>query len=210
GGGAAPRRAVRRAVRHPDPRPGLDSGRGRVGVSLRDAGPGVPALPAHLPRLPTEVARPRPARGLAARTERGRRAWRLKHRLPPSCWRSSVRCGRTSPGSGSTRRSIPTGWSRRTAASAARTAGFSSTWRGTAVVGFEPWLYFPFNKGMLCPKGVRRYLQSSHHDRLTSAYFRDTSSPEGFRAVPYDEAINRVASEIRRIQSAFGNDAFAV
>src|SRR5262245_38952052 len=39
------------------------------------------------------------------------------------------------------------------------------------VVGFEPWLDFPFNKGMLCPKGVRRYLQSSHHDRLKSAYF---------------------------------------
>ena len=38
-----------------------------------------------------------------------------------------------------------------------------------AVVGFEPWEDFPFNKGMLCPKGVRRYLQGSHHDRLTRA-----------------------------------------
>jgi assimilatory nitrate reductase catalytic subunit len=28
------------------------------------------------------------------------------------------------------------------------------------VIGFEPWLEFPFNQGMLCPKGVRRYLQS--------------------------------------------------
>jgi assimilatory nitrate reductase catalytic subunit len=82
--------------------------------------------------------------------------------------------------------------------------------KGNTVVGFEPWTDFPFNKGMLCPKGVRRYLQSSHHDRLTSAYFRDTSSPEGFRPVPYAEAISRVASEIRRIQSAYGNDAFAV
>jgi assimilatory nitrate reductase catalytic subunit len=78
------------------------------------------------------------------------------------------------------------------------------------VVGFEPWVDFPFNKGMLCPKGIRRYLQGSHHDRLTSAYVRDPSSPEGFRAVPYDEAIRRVASEVRRIQSAYGNDAFAV
>ena len=26
------------------------------------------------------------------------------------------------------------------------------------VIGFEPWEDFPFNKGMLCPKGVRRYL----------------------------------------------------
>src|SRR3954462_14578496 len=82
--------------------------------------------------------------------------------------------------------------------------------KGDQVVGFEPWLDFPFNKGMLCPKGVRRYLQSSHHDRLTSALFRDPSLPEGFRPVAYDEAIRRVASEIRRIQSRYGNDAFAV
>src|SRR6185437_2596432 len=78
------------------------------------------------------------------------------------------------------------------------------------VIGFEPWEDFPFNKGMLCPKGVRRYLQSSHHDRLTSSYFRDPSRPDGFRAVPYDEAIRRVAAEIARIQSQYGNDAFAV
>ncbi len=82
--------------------------------------------------------------------------------------------------------------------------------KGNQVIGFEPWLDFPFNKGMLCPKGVRRYLQSSHHDRLTTAYFRDPSLPEGFRPVPYDEAIRRVASEIQRIQSKYGNDAFAV
>jgi assimilatory nitrate reductase catalytic subunit len=82
--------------------------------------------------------------------------------------------------------------------------------KGNTVVGFEPWLDFPFNKGMLCPKGVRRYLQSSHHDRLTSAYARDTTSPEGFRAVPYGEAIAQVASEIQRIQSKYGSDAFGV
>jgi assimilatory nitrate reductase catalytic subunit len=82
--------------------------------------------------------------------------------------------------------------------------------KGNTVVGFEPWLEFPFNKGMLCPKGVRRYLQSSHHDRLTAAYFRDPSSPEGFRPAGYDEAVRRVASEIQRIQSTYGNDAFAL
>jgi len=82
--------------------------------------------------------------------------------------------------------------------------------KNNEVVGFEPWEDFPFNKGMLCPKGVRRYLQGSHHDRLTSAYLRDSASPEGFRAVPYDEAVRRVAAEIERIQSAHGPDAFAV
>jgi assimilatory nitrate reductase catalytic subunit len=78
------------------------------------------------------------------------------------------------------------------------------------VIGFEPWEDFPFNKGMLCPKGVRRYLQGSHHDRLTRAYFRDPSLPEGFRAVAYEEAVRRVAAEISRIQTTYGNDAFAV
>ena len=77
------------------------------------------------------------------------------------------------------------------------------------VVGFEPWTDFPFNQGMLCPKGVRRYLQSSHHDRLTSATPATRPGP-GFRPIPYDEAIRRVASEIQRIQSTYGNDAFAV
>jgi assimilatory nitrate reductase catalytic subunit len=78
------------------------------------------------------------------------------------------------------------------------------------VVGFEPREDFPFNQGMLCPKGVKRYLQGSHPDRLLTAYQRDSSSPAGFRAMDYGQAIDRVASEIKRIQSAFGNDAFAV
>ena len=34
------------------------------------------------------------------------------------------------------------------------------------VIGFEPWYEFPFNKGKLCPKGVKRYLQGAHPDRL--------------------------------------------
>src|SRR5262245_58334677 len=57
------------------------------------------------------------------------------------------------------------------------------------VTGFEPWEEFPFNRGMLCPKGVKRYLQGSHPDRLLHAYRRDPSAPNGFRAMPYDEAI---------------------
>jgi assimilatory nitrate reductase catalytic subunit len=63
---------------------------------------------------------------------------------------------------------------------------------------------------MLCPKGIRRYLQGSHPDRLLHAYRRDPSADGGFRPVPYEEAIRLVASEIERIQSAYGRDAFAV
>ena len=78
------------------------------------------------------------------------------------------------------------------------------------VIGFEPWEDFPFNRGMLCPKGVKRYLQGAHPDRLVHAYQRDPNAANGFREMPYDEAIRRVADEIQRIQSAYGNDAFAV
>lgn len=78
------------------------------------------------------------------------------------------------------------------------------------VLGFEPWYDFPFNKGKLCPKGIKRYLQSGHPDRLLHAYERDADAPGGFREMPYARAIERVASEIDRIQSTYGNDAFAV
>ena len=82
--------------------------------------------------------------------------------------------------------------------------------RDNQVIGFEPWEEFPFNRGMLCPKGVKRYLQGSHPDRLTTALQRDSSSPSGFRSMPYRDAIARVASEIARIQQAHGPAAIAV
>lgn len=78
------------------------------------------------------------------------------------------------------------------------------------VIGFEPWEEFPFNRGMLCPKGVKRYLQGSHPDRLLHAYRRDPAIESGFRELPYEQAITLVASEIQRIQSTHGNDAFGV
>ena len=78
------------------------------------------------------------------------------------------------------------------------------------VIGFEPWEDFPFNRGMLCPKGVNRYLQGSHPDRLLHAYQRDPAIESGFRELPYEQAITLVASEIQRIQSTYGNDAFGV
>src|SRR5262245_65219691 len=82
--------------------------------------------------------------------------------------------------------------------------------KGNVVIGFDPWEDFPFNQGMLCPKGVKRYLQGAHPDRLLTALERDESAEGGFRPITYDRAINRVASEIQRIQSTYGADAFAV
>ena len=44
--------------------------------------------------------------------------------------------------------------------------------RDNRVIGFEPWEDFPFNRGMLCPKGVKRYLQGNHPDRLLDPLLR--------------------------------------
>lgn len=78
------------------------------------------------------------------------------------------------------------------------------------VIGFEPWDEFPFNRGMLCPKGVKRYLQGSHPDRLTTALLRDPSSPSGFSPLGYEEAIRRTAGEIGRLQTQYGPSSVAL
>jgi len=82
--------------------------------------------------------------------------------------------------------------------------------KNNEVIGFEPWYDFPFNRGKLCPKGVKRYLQGAHPDRLLHAYERDPSAPGGFKPLAYDQAIARVAAEIDRIQTAYGPQAFAL
>jgi assimilatory nitrate reductase catalytic subunit len=76
------------------------------------------------------------------------------------------------------------------------------------VVGFEPWEEFPFNRGKLCPKGVKRYMQDEHPDRLRTPLARDDA--RGFAAIDWNAALDRTAGEIQRIQSAHGRDAFAV
>jgi len=75
------------------------------------------------------------------------------------------------------------------------------------VVGVEPWEEFPFNRGKLCPKGVKRYLQNNHRDRLLQPLVR---TGKGFAPIPWDEALDQVAERIRRIQKRHGKDAVAV
>ena len=82
--------------------------------------------------------------------------------------------------------------------------------KNNTIIGIEPWYEFPFNRGMLCPKGVKRYLQQAHPDRLLHALEASLDSPSGFRPIAYDEAIRRVAEAIDRIQREHGRDAFAV
>lgn len=80
--------------------------------------------------------------------------------------------------------------------------------KNNKVVGFEPWMEFPFNEGRLCPKGVLRYMQNNHHDRLTTPLLNKPGI--GFEPVSWDQAMDTTISEIKRIQSQYGNDAFAM
>ena len=75
------------------------------------------------------------------------------------------------------------------------------------VVGVEPWEEFPFNAGKLCPKGVKRYLQNNHRDRLLRPLVR---TGRGFAPLPWDEALDQVVERLRRIQREHGPDAVAV
>ena len=79
--------------------------------------------------------------------------------------------------------------------------------RDNQVVGFEPWEEFPFNAGMLCPKGVKRYLQGGHPDRLLDPLMRTDG---GFRKARWDEALDFTARRLREIQDQHGPDAVAV
>lgn len=80
--------------------------------------------------------------------------------------------------------------------------------KNNSVIGFEPWEEFPFNRGKLCPKGVKRYLQGGHPDRLLSPMKRVEGI--GFVPVEWEEAFSTTVSEIQRIQEKYGKNSVAV
>lgn len=80
--------------------------------------------------------------------------------------------------------------------------------RDNKVIGFEPWEDFPFNRGKLCPKGVKRYMQDNHPDRLLSPLKRVEG--EGFVPIGWEEALATTVGEIKRIQDKYGKNAVAM
>ena len=79
--------------------------------------------------------------------------------------------------------------------------------RDGQVIGFEPWEEFPFNRGMLCPKGVKRYLQGAHPDRLLESVIRTDT---GFTPIRYQEALDFTARRLTEIREKYGPDAIAI
>lgn len=80
--------------------------------------------------------------------------------------------------------------------------------RDNRVIGFEPWEEFPFNQGKLCPKGVKRYMQNNHPDRLLAPMKRVEG--KGFAKISWDEAFSTTIAEIKRVQEKYGKDAVAM
>jgi assimilatory nitrate reductase catalytic subunit len=70
------------------------------------------------------------------------------------------------------------------------------------VFGVEPRDH-DINNMKLCPKGVVAYQQVNHPDRLTVPLMRDRRS-DPLRPVSWEVALDRVVSEIRRIQGSYG------
>jgi assimilatory nitrate reductase catalytic subunit len=79
--------------------------------------------------------------------------------------------------------------------------------RENQIIGFEPWEDFPFNRGMLCPKGVKRYMQSGHPDRLLTPLMRRDN---GFQPASWDQSLDFTVRRIREIQDTYGKDAVAI
>ncbi|TSA80370.1 molybdopterin oxidoreductase family protein [Deinococcus detaillensis] len=79
--------------------------------------------------------------------------------------------------------------------------------KNNAIVGFEPRYDFPFNKGKLCPKGIKRYLQGSHPDRLLHPMRR---TEHGYQQITWDEALSETVTKIQEIQAKYGRNSFAM
>jgi assimilatory nitrate reductase catalytic subunit len=81
---------------------------------------------------------------------------------------------------------------------------------GDKVVGVEPRYDFPYNHGMLCPKGTTAYQTVNHPDRLTYPMLRRNGKGSPLERASWDEALDVVARRFREIQAEHGNDAVAV
>ena len=79
--------------------------------------------------------------------------------------------------------------------------------RDNQVVGFEPWEEFPFNRGKLCPKGVKRYLQNNHPDRLLAPLF---GVPSWISGGTLGRSTGLHSPAVARDPGTLGKDAFAI
>jgi formate dehydrogenase major subunit len=78
--------------------------------------------------------------------------------------------------------------------------------RGGKIASIAPALDGPANEGHTCLKGRFAHQFSRSRERLTAPLIREGG---GFRLASWEEATNRIVSELTRIKSAHGPDAIA-
>ena len=76
-----------------------------------------------------------------------------------------------------------------------------------AVKGVEPRYDFPVNKGKLCPKGVTAYQTIEHPDRIMTPLIKRNGK---FEKATWEEALDVIEANFKRIQREHGKDAVSV
>jgi formate dehydrogenase major subunit len=83
---------------------------------------------------------------------------------------------------------------------------FKAEMKGDQVVRMVPWKGGKSNHGHSCVKGRFAWGYTNHRDRILRPMVRDEIT-DPWREVSWDEAIDRVASQFRRIQAEYGRGA---
>jgi formate dehydrogenase major subunit len=86
---------------------------------------------------------------------------------------------------------------------------FKAEMRGDQVVRMVPWKDGKANHGHSCVKGRFAWGYAQHRDRILKPMIREKIS-DPWREVSWDVAIERVASEFKRIQAKAGKDSIGV
>ena len=83
---------------------------------------------------------------------------------------------------------------------------FKAEMQGEKVVRMVPYKHGKANDGHSCVKGRFAYGYATHKDRITKPMVRDKIT-DPWREVTWAEAIERAASEFKRIQATYGRDS---
>ena len=83
---------------------------------------------------------------------------------------------------------------------------FKAEMQGTRVVRMVPHKAGKANEGHSCIKGRFAYSYATHKDRITKPMIREKIT-DPWREVSWEVAIDRAASEFKRIQATYGRDA---
>ncbi len=86
---------------------------------------------------------------------------------------------------------------------------FKAEMRGDELIRMVPYKHGQANEGHSCVKGRFAYGYATHKDRIVTPMIRERIT-DPWRAVSWDEAIARAASEFKRLQTKYGRESIGV